>query len=173
MSGGAAERETLRIQSRPQGLSCQHTSWHKAWTHKPWDHDLSQSWTLNRLSHPGAPQFLLNTYLTALRFDSILIEIRDQMLLTWCSWSLAHFSNMQTLIKWVHSQQRNLLSVYHIPDTLWGTGIAWHQKKAEYLTKNGHWTGSRRPWIPILFFFTNSLLDFRQRSWKDVWFKDL
>ena len=28
----------------------------KAWTHKPWDHDLSQRPTLNQLSHLGAPQ---------------------------------------------------------------------------------------------------------------------
>ena len=26
-----------------------------AWTHEPWDHDLSQSRTLNWLGHPGAP----------------------------------------------------------------------------------------------------------------------
>ena len=27
-------------------------------TYKLWDHDLSWSWTLNRLTHPGAPTFL-------------------------------------------------------------------------------------------------------------------
>ena len=26
-----------------------------AWTHEPWDRDLSLSWTLNRPSHPGSP----------------------------------------------------------------------------------------------------------------------
>ena len=44
-----------RIWSRLQGLSCQHRAWHGTQTHDPWDHDLSQSRTLNRLSHPGAP----------------------------------------------------------------------------------------------------------------------
>ena len=28
---------------------------HGALTHEPWDHDLSRSWKLNWLSHPGAP----------------------------------------------------------------------------------------------------------------------
>ena len=36
-------------------LSCQHRTWAGAWTHEPQDHDLSRSWMLNRLSHPGAP----------------------------------------------------------------------------------------------------------------------
>ena len=27
----------------------------RARTHEPWDHDLSRSWTLNCLSHPGGP----------------------------------------------------------------------------------------------------------------------
>ena len=44
-----------RIRSRLQALSCQHRAWHGAWTHGLWDHDLSWSETLNRLSHPGAP----------------------------------------------------------------------------------------------------------------------
>ena len=37
-------------------------------THKPRDHDLSQSWTLHRLSHPGAPIF---EDLNALRMDGV------------------------------------------------------------------------------------------------------
>ena len=60
-SGGGAEteRETHRIRSRLQALSCQHRAWCGAWTHEPWDHDLSQSWTLNWLSHPGIPWVVL------------------------------------------------------------------------------------------------------------------
>ena len=50
------ERERHRIQNKLQALRCQHRAQHKAWTHKPWDHDLSQSWMLNQLSHPGAPK---------------------------------------------------------------------------------------------------------------------
>ena len=44
-----------RIRSRLQALSCQHRARRRARTHRPWDHDLSRSWTLNPLSHPGAP----------------------------------------------------------------------------------------------------------------------
>ena len=50
------ERERHRIQSRLQALSREHRPWHGAWTHELWDHDLSQSQTLNRLSHSGALQ---------------------------------------------------------------------------------------------------------------------
>ena len=49
------ERGRHRIRSRLQILSCQHRAWHGAWTHKPWDHDLRWSRTLNWLSQPGAP----------------------------------------------------------------------------------------------------------------------
>ena len=54
--GGRAERETHRIPSRHQAPSCHHRAWHGAQTHKPWDHDLSRSWTLNWLSHPDTPR---------------------------------------------------------------------------------------------------------------------
>ena len=54
-SGAGAEREGDRIQSSLQALSCQHRAWCEAWIHELWDHDLSWSQMLNRLSHPGAP----------------------------------------------------------------------------------------------------------------------
>ena len=54
------ERGRHRIWSRPQAPSCQHRARHGARTHEPWDHDLSRSWTLNRLSHPGVPQLSFN-----------------------------------------------------------------------------------------------------------------
>ena len=47
-----------RIRSRRQALSCQHRARRRAQTHDPWDHDLSQSWLLTQLSHPGAPTSL-------------------------------------------------------------------------------------------------------------------
>ena len=53
--GRGQELGRHRIWSRLQALSCQHRAWHGVQTHKPWDHDLSQSQTLNWLSHPGAP----------------------------------------------------------------------------------------------------------------------
>ena len=58
-SGGRGrERGRHRIRSRFQTPSCQHSAWCKAQTHKLWDHDLSQSRTLNQLSHPGVPMIM-------------------------------------------------------------------------------------------------------------------
>ena len=53
--GRGRERGRHRIRSRLQALSCQHRAQCGARTHELWDHDLSWSWTLNQLSHPGAP----------------------------------------------------------------------------------------------------------------------
>ena len=53
--GRSRERGRHRIRSRLQAPSCQHRARCGARTHEPWDHDLSRSQTLNRLSHPGAP----------------------------------------------------------------------------------------------------------------------
>ena len=50
------ERGRHRIQSRLQAPSCQHRAQRGARTHEPWDHDLSWSQLLNRLSHPGTPE---------------------------------------------------------------------------------------------------------------------
>ena len=53
--GRGRERGRHRIRSGLQGLSYQHRVQHRAPTHQPWDYDLSQSWMLKRMSHPGAP----------------------------------------------------------------------------------------------------------------------
>ena len=50
------ERGRHRIGSRLQALSCQPRARRGARTHRPWDHDLSRSRTLNWLSHPDAPR---------------------------------------------------------------------------------------------------------------------
>uniref|UniRef100_A0ABI8AGK9 Uncharacterized protein n=1 Tax=Felis catus TaxID=9685 RepID=A0ABI8AGK9_FELCA len=60
MNGGGSERRRHRIGNRLQALSCQHRARRGARTHGPRDHDLSRSWPLNRLSHPGAPQSFLS-----------------------------------------------------------------------------------------------------------------
>ena len=52
--GRGRDRRRHWIRSRLQALSCQHRAWHGQ-THKLWDRDLSQSQTLNRLSHPDIP----------------------------------------------------------------------------------------------------------------------
>ena len=56
--GEQRERDTHRIQSRLQALSCQHRARCGAPTHGRQDHDLSQNWMPNRPSHPGAPHNL-------------------------------------------------------------------------------------------------------------------
>ena len=62
--GGRAEREGDRSWSRLQAASCQHRAWRGTWTHKPQDHALSQSWTLNQQNHQSAPSLcLLNKHL--------------------------------------------------------------------------------------------------------------
>ena len=54
-----AERKGDRIWSRLHALSRQLRARCGARIHKPWDHNLSQSWTPNRISHPGAPYLLI------------------------------------------------------------------------------------------------------------------
>ena len=49
------ERGRHRIRSRLQALSYQRRARCGARTRELWDHDQSQSWTLNWLSHAGAP----------------------------------------------------------------------------------------------------------------------
>ena len=46
-----------------------------AWTHEPWDHDLSRSQTLTWLSHPGAPVYDVSNVLLDLVFAIILLRI--------------------------------------------------------------------------------------------------
>ena len=52
--GSGRENGSHRIWSRLQTPSCQHRVQHGAQTHQLQDHDLSWSWMLNWLSHPGA-----------------------------------------------------------------------------------------------------------------------
>ena len=52
--GRSRERGRHRIWSRLLALSCQHGARRGARTHELRDRDLSRSWTLNPLSHPGA-----------------------------------------------------------------------------------------------------------------------
>ena len=71
MSPGGAEREReTQNQKQAPGSELSARSLTRGSTHKPWDHDLSRSRSLNRLSHPGAPAvdafdhtFLLNFFL--------------------------------------------------------------------------------------------------------------
>ena len=61
---GQREGETQNLK-QAQALSCQHRARHGARTHRPRDRDLSRSRILNRLSHPGTPEWLLFFNLTS------------------------------------------------------------------------------------------------------------
>ena len=65
--GKGRERGGHRIWSRLQALSRQHRARHGARTHRPRDRDLSRSWTLNGLSHPGTPEKKLMFILESVR----------------------------------------------------------------------------------------------------------
>ena len=73
MSGGGAEREgdTESKAVTRLCLSCQHYARCRAGTHRPRDHDLSWSWMLNWLSHPGAPS---DCFLNFSRLFHVLIS---------------------------------------------------------------------------------------------------
>ena len=53
---GGRGRERGRHRIITELISCQHRARWGTQTHEPWDHDLSRSWMLNGLSHPGAPR---------------------------------------------------------------------------------------------------------------------
>ena len=68
--GRGRERGRHRIWSRPRLWAVR--AWCGAWTHEPWDHDLSQSRMPNRLRHPGAPIIIIEQYFgLSLYMDSI------------------------------------------------------------------------------------------------------
>ena len=98
--GRGRERGTNRIQSRLLSLSCQHRAWHRAWTHKPRDYDLSWSQMLNRLSHPSAPLKIFSITW------SIYINNLDQgySIDFWVSAIFYRFS-IQRIISYLHIKQ--------------------------------------------------------------------
>ena len=62
--GRDRERETEHLK---WALHWQQRTRCGAWTHQPWDHDLSWRWMLNWLSHPGAQFFVFIFCLFILR----------------------------------------------------------------------------------------------------------
>ena len=73
--GRGRERRRHRIQSglRLQAPSCQHRARHGARTHKPRDHDLSQSQTLILMNHPSA--HLLTSLLTTAQDQMVYYQL--------------------------------------------------------------------------------------------------
>ena len=90
--GRVRERGRHRIRSRLQALSCQHRARCRARTHGPWNHDLSQSQTLNQLNHPGAPT---SSWSTNLLMDPWVVSMSWllQIVLQW-SWKCSYLFNI-------------------------------------------------------------------------------
>ena len=80
--GGGAE--SGRDRGSKASSSCQQRAWCRARTHEPWDHDLSQSRTLNWLSHPGVPMTILN------KSEDKVRKITSYILL-WKFYGYSHF----------------------------------------------------------------------------------
>ena len=69
INGGGIARGGQRIQSwlcAERLTDWQQRAWCRTWTHKSWDRDLSQSWTLNRLNHSGTPESKNHMYREAM-----------------------------------------------------------------------------------------------------------
>ena len=87
MSRGGAEREReTQTRSRLRALCCQQKAQSGVQIHEPWDHELSQSWMLHQMSHPGGPRkdFLNNVLpktppicVTAFIFWEMLLQTSD------------------------------------------------------------------------------------------------
>ena len=78
---GKREKGRHRIRSKLQALSCQHRAQCRAWTHELQDHDLSQSRSLDQLSHPGTLSmwFLISrSWVQALHCVWSLLKIKKQ-----------------------------------------------------------------------------------------------
>ena len=72
MSRGRAERD-WETEDLKQALYWQQRAQCRTWTHKRWDHDLSWSWMLNRLSPPGDPDFTDVTFLPSRDFQVVSV----------------------------------------------------------------------------------------------------
>ena len=106
-TGEGRERGRHRMQSRFQAPSCQHRAWHGAQTHKPWDHDLSQSQTLNWMSHPGAP--CSYDILSTLLYTWGYLHEQEMFLRLLCVLLM-----MQRNIKWCHTYKKVLKAILWI-----------------------------------------------------------
>ena len=128
MSGGGADRGRHRIWSRLQALSCQPRAQHGAWTHKPWDHDLSRSRTLNRLSHPGTPRecFLRLTRHLYLSINVGSFQITASEL---TAQSPMQGSNSRTVRSW--PEPKSMLNWLSHPGTPSNTFWQWNCKNSQ------------------------------------------
>ena len=151
MSGGGVERGGDRIPSRLQAPSRQHRAWCGVRTHKPWDHDLSRSWALKRLSHPGGPvpSFLKST-----------ISLREQ--------------SVSVYLHWLHSFRLTCNIPLHDCTTIWLTQSPswWRLWLVAPTNQSIRLSWHTSPWVfpcdawSLWPFFPSKL-----RMWSACWFK--
>ena len=97
-----------------------------AWTHELWDHDLSWSWMLNQLSHPGTPvppQFWHN-YFVITQMDNLGSLNRYSTLLysMQASW-LEHISCRQKYLEGTQKELRSsVIQVFSVKEIFWRWG---------------------------------------------------
>ena len=95
------ERGRHRIQSRLQALSCEHRAWLGAQTQEPSDHDLSQSWTLNWLSHPSA-QNVLTPVISSQPMSPLPCVLNVSCLLSRPLWTFLFLFYIMFVHTWTH-----------------------------------------------------------------------
>ena len=119
-SRGWTERERRRIQSRLQGLSCQHRAGHGAQTHELCNSDLSRSRTLNRRSYPGALEGSWNELVKGtlpLMFGFSLKKIYSWG--TWVAQSVEYLTSAQVMISQFMSSSPASGSLLSAQSLLW------------------------------------------------------
>ena len=106
MSGGGAERMRDRGWKQPPHRKQQ--AQRGAWTREPWNHDLSQSWTLNQLSHPGSPALFLLIFQYQNRIYSNTLS--GQLYVVWIDKGILHIESNGMLYSWQKKWERYIRS---------------------------------------------------------------
>ena len=126
---GQREKET-QIRSRLQALSYQHRARCGAQTQGPWDHDLSQSWKLNPLSHSDAlhlfnkQQKVVINPKTEIWFEAIW---QSDQISSYCHWVYAYAVVFVCVFCiYVFKYNLQLLSlIYWLSCCSWDLGNRW------------------------------------------------
>ena len=125
--GRGRERGRSRIWSTFQALSCQHRAPHGAWTHKPRDHDLSWSHTLNWATQ--APHVMTLKLIVSVLYLQLLVITSKWILHTFLyatfpkAFSMKHESYQIVCEKRVKYAWEKCKLYYPLKDSQWKTSI--------------------------------------------------